>query len=66
MIASEITPETSTVAVAYRRLGLTRAGTYAAIKSGEIPSLRIGRSIRISNRWIDRQLAKAAGEQPSP
>jgi hypothetical protein len=55
-------PETTPVSQAYRRLGFTRAAFYAAISSGEVPSIRIGRAIRVSNRWIEKQLRRAAGE----
>jgi excisionase family DNA binding protein len=41
-------------------IGISRSKAYALIASGEIPSIRIGGSVRVPvaalNEWIDRQL----------
>ena len=49
-------------------LGLGRSRTYSLIKSGVLPSLRVGgRSIRVSRRqleaWIDREIQRQAVER---
>lgn len=48
-------------------LGLGRSRTYALIKSGALPSLRIDRSIRVSRRqleaWIEREIERQAVER---
>jgi len=45
------------------RLRLSRSKTYAAIQSGEIPSVRIGRSVRVPRaaleRWVESRLSAA-------
>lgn len=40
-----------------RRLGLGRAGTYAAAGRGEIPILRIGRKLLVPKAALERMLA---------
>jgi excisionase family DNA binding protein len=47
---------TVTVPEAGKALGLTRHGAYAAAKRGEIPTLRFGRLLRVSRRWLDQVL----------
>ena len=45
------------------RLRLSRSKTYAAIQGGEIPSVRIGRSVRVPRaaleRWVESRLSAA-------
>lgn len=38
-------------------LRVSRAAVYRKIASGEIPSIRFGRSVRVPRRWVDAQLA---------
>lgn len=38
-------------------LRIGRRQCYEAVRNGEIPALRIGRSIRIPRAWLDRTLA---------
>jgi excisionase family DNA binding protein len=50
-------PIVLTVPEVARTLGLSRGKTYALIGSGEIPSLRLGRSIRVPEyrfrQWLE-------------
>lgn len=45
-------------------IGVSRARAYELIAQGEIPSIKLGASIRVPMRalhaWIDQQLEKAA------
>lgn len=45
-------PLTLTVEEAARILRCGRSATYAAVKSGEIPSIRVGRSIRVPRHQL--------------
>ncbi|MBF6216106.1 helix-turn-helix domain-containing protein [Nocardia puris] len=38
-------------------IGIGRSTAYSAIASGEVPSIRIGRRVRIPSRWLREQLA---------
>lgn len=40
-----------------RRLGICRAKTYELISKGVIPSVHIGRSVRVSEESLERWLA---------
>ena len=40
-----------------RALRVGRRQCYAAIERGEIPAIRIGRSLRVPRAWLDRTLA---------
>ena len=46
-------------------IGISRAKAYELISRGELPSIRIGSSVRVPvdalRAWIDRQLAGAVG-----
>jgi len=43
---------TMTVDVVARILGIDRKTVYAAVRSGEIPSLRVGRRILVPTAWL--------------
>lgn len=47
---------TLTVEEAARVLGLSRAFTYASVKNGQIPSIRVGRRYLISTARLARML----------
>ena len=40
-------------------LGISRSTVFRLIESGEIPAVRIGRSIRVPRRWVLQQAAVA-------
>lgn len=40
-------------------LGLTKNGTYAAAKRGDIPTIRIGRLLKVPRAAFDRMLQEA-------
>lgn len=46
-------------------IGIGRSKIYELLASGELPSIRIGGSVRVPvdalRAWIERQLAEAAG-----
>ena len=48
-------------------IGLGRSKTYQLISSGAIPSVRIGKSVRVPvvalRSWIEKQLQEQAGPQ---
>jgi excisionase family DNA binding protein len=43
------------------KLGLPRSGSYAAVKRGEIPSIRIGRLIKVPKAAFDEMLRAKTG-----
>jgi hypothetical protein len=45
--------------------GLCRAGSYAAATRGEIPTLRIGRRLRVPIRALEKMLDEAKPEERS-
>jgi excisionase family DNA binding protein len=52
-------------------IGLGRSKTYLLIKSGVIPSVRLGASVRVPaealNKWIQTQIENSCtGESPRP
>jgi excisionase family DNA binding protein len=51
-----------TVEEAGARLGLGRNASYDAVARGDIPSLRIGRLIRVPKVALDRMLEQAGGK----
>lgn len=51
--------QTLTVNEVAKILGLSRAGTYRAIESGEIPSIKIGNRILVATQAIEDMLARA-------
>ena len=50
---------TLTVEEAAEALGLSRCSAYQAVKSGEIPSVRIGRRLLVPRAALERKLAMA-------
>lgn len=48
-----------TVREAAERLGLSRNGTYEAIRRGELPALRIGRRVLVPLAALERMLEQA-------
>ena len=58
-------PWTMTVEQAARCLGISRALAYESVRSGDIPSLRIGRRILVPIQAL-RRLLDSAGSQESP
>jgi excisionase family DNA binding protein len=58
------TPKTLTVPEAGQRyFGLSRNSAYAAASKGEIPTVRIGRLLRVPVRALEQMLDKAADSQ---
>ncbi|MFJ9370762.1 excisionase family DNA-binding protein [Nocardia sp. NPDC101769] len=47
-----------------RLLGIGRSTVYAAVKSGELPAIRVGRRMRIPSRWV-RQALRVDAESDS-
>ena len=56
-----------TVEAAARRLGMSRGAIYPLVMSGQIPSMKIGRSRRIPidglARWVLKQTQSASDEE---
>jgi hypothetical protein len=44
------------VELAGRALGIRRSSAYAAIRSGELPHIKIGRRIAVPTAWLRRKL----------
>ena len=53
--------QTYTVDEAAELLGIGRNGAYEGVKSGEIPSIRIGKRILVPKVALDRLLARDVG-----
>lgn len=57
------------VVEAGRRLGISRSAAYQAVHAGQIPSVRIGRLIRVPlvalQRMLDQASAESAGVRDS-
>ncbi|MCG2786894.1 MAG: helix-turn-helix domain-containing protein [Anaerolineae bacterium] len=47
-------------------LSLGRSMTYKMVKSGEIPSVRFGDSIRVPKHLLDKYIAEKIGQIPAP
>jgi len=57
-------PQTISVPEAGRKyFGLSRNGSYAAAERGEIPTIRIGRLLRVPVRALERTLDEAHGSR---
>lgn len=52
-----------TVEEAAKLLRIGRTAAYEAVKRGEIPSVQIGRSLRIPRAALERMLAQASQEE---
>lgn len=50
------TEPTVSVDEAARLLGIGRSTVYAAVKSGEVPSIRVRTRVRIPSNWMRREL----------
>ncbi len=61
-----IAREVLTVEEAARVLGISRYLAYEGVRSGEIPSLRVGRRIVVPRVALDRLLAEAGGDALEP
>jgi excisionase family DNA binding protein len=56
-------PKTMTVPEAGAQyFGLSRAGSYAAAKNGDIPTIKIGRLLRVPVRAMEAMLDRASKE----
>jgi hypothetical protein len=55
-LSKALAKATTTVTLAGLALGLSKNAAYAAVKSGEIPSLRIGGAIRVPTVPLRRML----------
>lgn len=53
-------PETITVPEAARVLGISRDTAYTLARTGELPTIRLGKRIVVSRRVIDRMLSGSA------
>lgn len=51
------TAELLTVPEAARRLSLGRATTYQLVRRGELPSVRVGRAVRVPARALEAWIA---------
>jgi excisionase family DNA binding protein len=67
IIMKEGVPLTLTVPEAGRRyLGLSRASSYEAASRGEIPTIRIGRLLRVPVRAMERMLDEVSAPAQNP
>ena len=55
---------TMSVPEAGRKLGLSRNAAYAAALAGHIPTIRIGRLLRVPKRALERLLDSAGEPKP--
>jgi excisionase family DNA binding protein len=58
IVASVETPDEPTISVAEagRLLGISQGHAYKATRDGDIPTVRIGRSLRVPTVWVRRVL----------
>ena len=54
-------PRTYTVDEAAELLGISRNGAYEGVRSGQIPSIRIGKRILVPKAALERMLAGDVG-----
>lgn len=57
-------PATLTVEEAAAMLRISRGSAYAAVRAGEIPSIRLGRSLRVPRKKLLALLGET--EEPEP
>lgn len=55
-------PAVLTVDEVSQALRIGRRQAYAAVEAGEIPAIRVGRSIRVPRAWVDRVTAGESTE----
>ena len=48
------------------QLGISRSKTYTLIASGELPSIKIGASLRVPTKQLEEWLDNQADYRPSP
>jgi excisionase family DNA binding protein len=53
-----------TVEEAAHELRIGRTAAYAAVQRGDIPTIRIGRTLRVPRHALDRMLGRENGESP--
>jgi excisionase family DNA binding protein len=51
------------VELAARALGVSRGAAYEAVKSGDIPSIKIGKRIVVPTAWVRRAMMINGGGQ---
>lgn len=56
-IVDKVERRTLTVEEAARALGIGRSAAYAAARSGELPTVKIGRRLLVPRAALDRMLA---------
>jgi excisionase family DNA binding protein len=54
---TDIERATANVDEAAKRLGISRNSAYAAVKAGDIPTIKIGGRFLVPRAWLDRVLA---------
>lgn len=59
-------PLVLTVEEAARLLRIGRTAAYEAVRRGDIPSLRIGKTLRVPRVALERMLAGEGAEQAAP
>jgi excisionase family DNA binding protein len=63
-IVPAMTPLTYTVEQAAEALQIGRSAAYEAVRRGEIPSVRIGRSVRIPRHQLEAMLDSPQNDDP--
>lgn len=53
---NQVEPMTVTVTQAARMLGISRGSAYEAVRTGELPVLRIGKRLLVSRAALERML----------
>ena len=53
---NQVDPRTVTVTQAARILGISRGSAYEAVKTGELPVIRIGKRLLVSRAALERML----------
>ena len=63
--AEHMEPRTYSVPEAARILGICRAAAYAAARTGELPSIRIGKRVVVPKATLDEMIANPRGSKDS-
>ncbi len=58
--------QTLTVEEAAKLLGVSRGSAYEAVRSGELPVVRLGRRLLVPRQALDRLLAGSDPKGPAP